>query len=502
MSLSSFLLAAGTKAKDKGKAIDGGLDDFFRSKTVVDPSASVVPASEPKTIAEGKENHAKEKKRKQPADEALSSPKSKKHKAASVKESVNAGPEKKYKERKSSEDTESSVRTANAKHKKKHAKSEDSSEEDEEGHASSSTPAALAEETVQTGEPEPASDSDDEGDPSTLVHESIADGNKSKHGSRKTKYVPPEETAEKRNERTVFVGNVAVDVVKDRPLQKQFKRHILSFVPAAKIESVRFRSVAFNKPTASLPNDEASSNRKDSRQHDRDRAASWRKSKGDDEEHPDAGKTFLTPAEKKRVAFIKHEFHESVDAVNAYVVFAHPPPTADAEKSKHVPPSSPVMDPYEAARAVVKNADASAFLGRTLRVDVVGRNKTDVHGEMKGDPKATVFVGNLDFASKEEDLRAFFEALMIAEKGKPGKPVAESEGDDEFDDEDENEDEDEEQDAESTIGKGAETKSTTWVKRVRIIRDKDTLLGKGFAYVQFTVRLSVPFSPPPPRLRY
>ena len=32
-------------------------------------------------------------------------------------------------------------------------------------------------------------------------------------------------------------------------------------------------------------------------------------------------------------------------------------------------------------------------------------------------------------------------------------------------------------------------KSRTWVKRVRIIRDKDTQMGKGFGYVQFTVCL-------------
>ena len=41
--------------------------------------------------------------------------------------------------------------------------------------------------------------------------------------------------------------------------------------------------------------------------------------------------------------------------------------------------------------------------------------------EITEDPKATIFVGNLDFACKEEDVRAFFEKLMVEEKGAPGK---------------------------------------------------------------------------------
>lgn len=59
------------------------------------------------------------------------------------------------------------------------------------------------------------SDSESDGDPSRLVHESVLNSGKSKHGPR-TKFVPESETAEQRNERTVFVGNVPVDLVKDR----------------------------------------------------------------------------------------------------------------------------------------------------------------------------------------------------------------------------------------------------------------------------------------------
>ena len=63
-----------------------------------------------------------------------------------------------------------------------------------------------------------SSDSDDEGDPSTLVHESLLKGKQHKdNGSMsKRKYVPPEETPERRNARTIFVGNVPVEVAKSR----------------------------------------------------------------------------------------------------------------------------------------------------------------------------------------------------------------------------------------------------------------------------------------------
>ena len=90
---------------------------------------------------------------------------------------------------------------------------------------------------------------------------------------------------------------------------------------------------------------------------------------------------------------------------------------------------------------------------------------------MAGDPKATLFGGNLEVTSKEEDLRAFFESVVVAERGMPG----EKSGDDESDSESDQEEE------------GKKDKPRTWVKRVRIIRDKDTQLGKGFAYVQFVV---------------
>lgn len=268
-------------------------------------------------------------------------------------------------------------------------------------------------------------------------------------------------------------------------------------MPTAKIESVRFRSVAFAAPTAKLPSadDDTSKGKgkgkppatdekdKEARQHDRDRAASWRAKKGEEEEEPDK-KQYLMPKEKKRIAFIKHELHSGVDAVNAYVVFAHPIPEAGARPA-NVPPPAPTMDPYEAAQLAAERCDGTVFMERTIRVDRVGKAGVGAQGAggPAGNPKLTIFVGNLDFASKEEDLRAFFEALVVKERGPPGEAGEES-----------SEDEDEASAEEDGAGEGnvSVPKPRTWVKRVRIVRDKDTQLGKGFAYVQFVVRRLLP----------
>ena len=252
---------------------------------------------------------------------------------------------------------------------------------------------------------------------------------------------------------------------------KQFRRHILSFVPTAKIESVRFRSISFQKPTAKLPSDtdptsssskppnQPTKSKESLRKHDLDRISSWRGSKDPSADGPE--KKFLTPQEKKRVAFIKQDFHEGGDAVNAYVVFGHPPPKGAAKLPENAPPLPDIMDPYEAAKCAVEKCDGTIFEGKTIRVDTVRKGGTrDAGGDGLGDPKLSIFVGNLDFASKEEDLRAFFETLVTNERG--ARPQA-SEG-------------------------GEEIQSSKWVTRVRIVKDKDTQLGKGFAYVQFVVR--------------
>jgi nucleolar protein 12 len=239
--------------------------------------------------------------------------------------------------------------------------------------------------------------------------------------------------------------------------------------------------VPFKTPTSKLPtlDDEKSSiaqtkikikadssTVKQPRPHGVDRASSWRERQAADEgndyggDGTSDGKKFLDTKQKKKIAFINHEFHSSADTMNAYIVFAHSPPLHLQRPDLSHGPA--VMDPYEAARLAVEKCDGTMFMDRFIRVDLAVKTATSGAAEGLGDPKLSVFVGNLDFASKEEDVRVFFEGVVSAERGPP-----------------------------PTVHKAQSSadieKPVNWVTRVRIVRDKDTQLGKGFAYVQFFV---------------
>ncbi|KAG6845027.1 hypothetical protein H0H93_016269, partial [Arthromyces matolae] len=259
-----------------------------------------------------------------------------------------------------------------------------------------------------------------------------------------------DETPELRERRTIFVGNLPVDVAQKKPLLKQLHRHILSSIPTAKIESTRFRSVAFQTPTSKLPTDQddesatqgkpnpkttsAAPNKDKSsgggRQHDIDRASTWRQSQNQNQNDKDETalskdeKRYLSTNQKKKIAFINQDFHSSSTSINAYIVFAHPlPPSLIETRPKNLPPLPQTLNPYEAAVKAVKACDGTLLLERVIRVDLVGKKKGIVGLKEGGegdpqlvliegtDPKSSVFVGNLDFASKEEDLRAFFEGV-------------------------------------------------------------------------------------------
>ncbi|KAG5638850.1 hypothetical protein H0H81_009401 [Sphagnurus paluster] len=334
-----------------------------------------------------------------------------------------------------------------------------------------------------------SSDEDSEGDPDDLVHESVKKNRKkAARAGPKAKFVPADETPDQRDQRTIFVGNLSVDVAQKRPLLKRLQRQILSQVPNAKIESTRFRSVPFQAPTSKLEDDadaleagkanpktpgttKSAPTAKSARPHDLDRTSTWRSRQDTDADETEVRKDekkYLNPNQKKKIAFINQEFHSTADTVNAYIVFAHPVP-AEARPA-NLPPPPVVLDPYEAARLAVRTCDGSVFMDRVVRVDLVGKKGlVALEGkdgmadlELLGtDPKSSVFVGNLDFASKEEDLRVFFEGVVSAERGPPP------------------EGEDEETDVK---------KPKSWVTRVRIVRDKETQLGKGFAYIQFADR--------------
>ena len=225
--------------------------------------------------------------------------------------------------------------------------------------------------------------------------------------------------------------------------------------PNPKIESIRFRSVAFKKPTTKLLTDDdgPSSTLSTIDHRQRDRTVIWKSKTDQDLDEVDPAKTYLTAAQKKKVAFIKGELHEEVGSVNAYVVFAHPHIVNQSDQ-KERPRSQSVMDPFAAVKLLVARGDGSSFMNQTLRVDFVRspeEGDTAAHGF---DPHSTIFVGSLDFTAREEDLREYFESVVVAEQGPPPEDVK------------------------------------SWVQGVRIIRDKDTQLGKGFAYVKFAVGLS------------
>lgn len=119
-------------------------------------------------------------------------------------------------------DTPSSSKTPKAS-KKKPAEddADDSEDEDEqEDEQEDETEDEDEDEDEERTGQDAADDSDDEGDPSRLVHESLLKGgekgNKGQSKEWKTKNPPSDESPAQRDARTVFVGNVAIEVVKSR----------------------------------------------------------------------------------------------------------------------------------------------------------------------------------------------------------------------------------------------------------------------------------------------
>ncbi|KAK0487853.1 hypothetical protein IW261DRAFT_1450398 [Armillaria novae-zelandiae] len=429
MTLNSLLLSSGSLH------IDAELDALFQSNPTKPPLISVPSKSNVTEITSKKRKHEQEptvstKRPKSTSFESAKQGKAPKKNQKTAKHTVEAAID--------SDESDDELEDTYAKTKKVQIEKDGESESDE--------------------------------DPSNLVHESITQTTLSTgRASQKRKFVPSDETQDQRDLRTIFVGNLSIEVAQKKSVLKQLHRHIIGLVPNAKIESTRFRSIAFQTPTSKLPEDDVSEKKtktpgkaKKGREHGKDRASSWRDNNEDDSTKNDE-KIFLTPSQKKRIAFINHDFHSSADLTNAYIVFAHPVPPEN--RPSNLPPLPPTLDPYEAARLAADVCNGSTFMDRVLRVDLVGRtNFQDGGDSVDGDPKSSVFVGNLDFGSKEEDLRVFFETLVTGERGPP---------------------------ANSNEKDGDVKKLSMWVTRVRIVRDKESQLGKGFAYVQFTDRQCV-----------
>ncbi len=159
------------------------------------------------------------------------------------------------------------------------------------------------------------------------------------------------------------------------------------------------------------------------------------------------------------------------------MVLAYNPPT----RSANVPP---ILDPFIAAEQIISKGNLSDFMGHALHLDHVrptlsaieaaaakeGKSTLPAKREawtQGADVKSCLFVGNLDYASKEDDVRAFFEGLVKAERGV------------------------------RTLLPGEHTTAAgpAWVHAVRLVRDRETQLGKGFGYVQFVVSNLQPSRP-------
>ncbi|KAJ6534042.1 hypothetical protein DFH09DRAFT_1043654 [Mycena vulgaris] len=467
MSLSSLLLKSGPKKIDKE------LDDLFKSN----PAPPRKPATPIQIPTSGSAPPAKKRK----IEAVILDPPQSQKKRAKATKPVNP-PQTSPKAAKLSFKSESSKKSKRKEvvvEAESDRDSEGSEEEDEDNSDLENAylgkkrsvvkpaPAPAADEDegdLSEGDASGDADSDSDPDAPPPVHESLTKRVRTKP-TKKTKVVPEGETPAQRDARTLFIGGLPVDVAQKKALQKQLSRHILSFLPSSskvKIESTRFRSVAFRDPTSSTalstpatPSATANVSANSvpippSANHSKTRASTWRQTSAADAKTQaaadgDAQKEYLTPAQKKKILFIQGAFHPEANGVNAYMVLAH-----------HTADPADADTPYAAAQHLARAANSSEFMERTLRVDVCGRLPDAEAGAdgPSGDPKLSIFIGNLDFASREGDVREFFEGVVAAERG----PAASEDG------------------------------HGRWVQGVRLIRDRETQLGKGFGYVRFVDR--------------
>lgn len=140
----------------------------------------------------------------------------------------------------------------------------------------------------------------------------------------------------------------------------------------------------------------------------------------------------------KKTAFIRQELmDETTKSTNAYAVY-----------------NSKV-----AAREAAKYLNGTIVLDRHLRVDQVAH-------PAKTDHKRCVFVGNLGFVDDDSNIREEANSRKDAPRTRPQAPS----------------------DAEEGLWRQFSKAGT--VESVRVVRDSQTRVGKGIAYVQFTVRSS------------
>jgi nucleolar protein 12 len=142
---------------------------------------------------------------------------------------------------------------------------------------------------------------------------------------------------------------------------------------------------------------------------------------------------FASSVGPKRAAFAKKELMDDTTvSTNAYVVYSS----------------------EAAARVAASRLNGSIILDRHLRADYAAQPAVIDH-------RRCVFVGNLSFVDKEN-----FENINESEGGKPRRSKAK-----------------EPADAEEGLWRTFSRAGT--VESVRVVRDRETRVGKGFAYIQF-----------------
>lgn len=305
--------------------------------------------------------------------------------------------------------------------------------------------------------------------------------------------------------------------------KKALVRHLIGCLPkdlqdSIKMDAIRFRSLQLSAPvpldsgvrqngssssTAAKADGESSNDEAEERanNHAKKRARRWqlREEGLDDAEAAKIAaaqekQKYLTAAQKRKVAYIKGEVHEKAKSCNAYVVWTakgRPSAAATGEASSA----------SDLAKAIIEHANNSVFAEHTLRVDAAAHaNKgklaaaaTSSSGKvapsstaeaieaavkakkaaaeaqklLQEEEKRTLYIGGLDFEETEENVRALCEKLMREERGEPSSSSSSSS-------------------SHATAQSGGSR--PCWVERVRVVKDAETGLGKGFAYVLFKDR--------------
>lgn len=475
-----------------GASFDSELDAFFKTPAVTPPQ----PASSASTRSS---------KRKAASQPSSSTSSAKKAKAAAVTQSdSNEEPGQPSELDSDADEDEEELGQLSEPDSDEQLPSDSDSDDDQddkdaENVGDSTVEALEVEYHTRTAQQQALPEVDSDGD-ELPVHESLASSKGKSSSSSKSKKKKKlfaetdDETPEEQERRTLFIGNVTVEAVKSRSLQKQLRKLIEESSPypsVTRVSSLRFRSIAFAVPTDDFSG-ESSKAKADRR---KERSQNYREAVAAVDGKPEGSHDFLNPKQKRKVAYINQQLNTHADTVNAYVTLAHPDAVfnhynRDGAGNFDERLTGPVL-----TALVASSSDGRLFENHHLRVDMAkplepaevlsaGLDKaTGPDGSLllssstggSNDPKRTVFVGNLDFEAKEEDLRAFFEKLLTAERGPAPSTSVDVLG----------------LDGKAPVQPFGETvvpapvERREWVRSVRIVRDRATQMGKGFAYVRF-----------------